>query len=78
MNGNVWEWCEDDWHSNYNDAPDDGRPWVDSPKRGGDRVYRGGSYFSNPQFCRSSCRDYYSPGFRNVSLGFRLAFPPRQ
>ncbi|MBK8703462.1 MAG: SUMF1/EgtB/PvdO family nonheme iron enzyme [Saprospiraceae bacterium] len=33
MSGNVWEWCEDDWHYGYEDAPDDGTPWVDSPDR---------------------------------------------
>jgi formylglycine-generating enzyme required for sulfatase activity len=32
MSGNVWEWVEDDWHSNYNGAPTDGRAWVDSPR----------------------------------------------
>ena len=30
MHGNVWEWCEDDWHSNYNGAPEDGSVWVES------------------------------------------------
>ncbi|MFM6254344.1 MAG: formylglycine-generating enzyme family protein, partial [Dolichospermum sp.] len=24
MHGNVWEWCQDDWHENYINAPDDG------------------------------------------------------
>ena len=24
MLGNVWEWCEDGWHDNYDDAPTDG------------------------------------------------------
>ncbi|MFM6470812.1 MAG: formylglycine-generating enzyme family protein, partial [Dolichospermum sp.] len=23
MHGNVWEWCQDDWHENYINAPDD-------------------------------------------------------
>jgi len=41
--GNVWEWVEDDWHDNYDGAPDDGRAWVDDP-RGADRVIRGGSW----------------------------------
>lgn len=27
MHGNVWEWCLDPWHKNYNNAPTDGRIW---------------------------------------------------
>ena len=30
MLGNVWEFCEDDWHWNYEGAPSDGSAWVDS------------------------------------------------
>ncbi len=26
--GNVWEWAEDYWHGNYNQAPVDGRAWL--------------------------------------------------
>ncbi len=40
MHGNVWEWCQDDWHDNYQDAPTDGRAWVSG---GLIKVRRGGS-----------------------------------
>ncbi len=28
MHGNVYEWCEDDWHGNYEGAPTDGSAWI--------------------------------------------------
>ncbi|MFM6513382.1 MAG: formylglycine-generating enzyme family protein, partial [Microcystis panniformis] len=30
MHGNVWEWCMDDWHDNYDGAPTDGSAWLDN------------------------------------------------
>ncbi len=30
MHGQVWEWCADDWHDNYENAPTDGSAWIDS------------------------------------------------
>ena len=71
MHGNVWEWCEDDWHENYAGAPTDGRPWID-PTRGSDRVLRGGGWSTYAVNCRSANRSGDGPGNRFDDLGFRL------
>jgi formylglycine-generating enzyme required for sulfatase activity len=72
MSGNVWEWCEDDWHGNYQGAPTDGRAWVDSP-RGSYRVGRGGSGTDRAGYCRAANRTYNAPAGRGTFVGFRLA-----
>jgi formylglycine-generating enzyme required for sulfatase activity len=70
MHGNVWEWCQDVWHGNYDGAPTDGSAW----EAGSDnlRVVRGGSWCSNANYCRSANRFYSAPGLRFSSNGFRL------
>ena len=73
MAGNVWEWVEDDYHSNYTGAPADGSPWIDDP-RGQNRVVRGGSYYlRNADYVRAAVRGGYSPSNYYVAYGFRLA-----
>lgn len=74
MSGNVWEWCEDDWHSNYSGAPADGSAWVHSP-RGSYRVFRGGGWGNLLGYsCRSACRLYNRPsGTFGGYVGFRLS-----
>jgi formylglycine-generating enzyme required for sulfatase activity len=72
VHGNVWEWCEDIWHENYNGAPADGRAWL----QGGDagrRVLRGGSWLNVPQFLRSANRLWLTSDNRDLDLGFRVA-----
>ncbi len=72
MHGNVWEWCQDVWHENYNSAPTDGSAW----ESGGDshlRLLRGGYWYDNPRNCRAAYRHCNSPGNRNNYIGFRFA-----
>jgi len=72
MHGNVFEWVEDEWHHNYDGAPNDGRAWVDKP-RGANRGFRGGSWFSGAHDCRSADRNGNRPGYRSNYVGFRLS-----
>ena len=77
MSGNVWEWCEDDWHGSYEGAPKDGSAWVDRPERGSYRVRRGGGWLGTAQNCRSACRFLWRPGYSYFRDGFRLALAPQ-
>ncbi|MBL8208195.1 MAG: SUMF1/EgtB/PvdO family nonheme iron enzyme [Blastocatellia bacterium] len=71
MHGNVWEWCEDVWNKNYNEAPQDGSAWADgfSQVR---RVLRGGSWHDEGDSCRSAYRGSYASGGRSKTVGFRV------
>jgi formylglycine-generating enzyme required for sulfatase activity len=75
MSGNVWEWCEDDWHINYDKAPDDGKAWINS-SRSRNRMFRGGSWFNLAQGCRVAYRLSRWPYKRYYDLGFRLVLAP--
>ena len=72
MHGNVWEWCEDNWHEDYKgNPPRDGSVWP-----GGDallRVLRGGSGGNVPQLLRSADRNWFQPDVRGGNVGFRVA-----
>jgi len=75
--GNVWEWCEDHWHDDYDGAPDDGRAWLDEDaEEGAPRVVRGGGWGDNARDCRCAYRSYGGPGSRFHVLGFRLVLAP--
>jgi formylglycine-generating enzyme required for sulfatase activity len=65
MHGNVWEWCQDHWHGSYQGAPNDGRVWLG-------QWLRGGSWGSDPRFCRSATRNVNLGGRRLGAVGFRV------
>ena len=79
VHGNVWEWCEDTWHDDYNGAPSDGSAWhSEKTSRGrsgdefGSRVVRGGAWDNLPGNLRSAQRLRYLSEIRDDLLGFRL------
>jgi formylglycine-generating enzyme required for sulfatase activity len=74
MHGNVWEWCQDDWHSNYKGAPEDGSAWVDDDSQ--NKVLRGGSWNFNSGFCRCAFRNNYSRGNFYYYRSFRVVCVP--
>lgn len=72
--GLVWEWCEDVWHDDYQDAPADGSSW----KTGGDpqsRVLRGGSFQTTAPFCRATHRHADQETCSTDTYGFRVILP---
>jgi formylglycine-generating enzyme required for sulfatase activity len=76
MHGNVFEWCLDYWHENYNGAPTDGRSW----EMAGDtryRVLRGGSRITSAYLCRSATRFRGPPDYRDFDRGLRVVVGAR-
>ena len=75
VHGNVWEWVQDCWRSNYEGAPMDG-----SARETGDcgiRVLRGGSWgFTGASSLRSAVRKGEIPAWRDRYTGFRVAEDP--
>ena len=71
MLGNVWEWTEDCWNENYNNAPTDGSVWTSG--NCSLRVARGGSWGGSPQNLRSALRSGDTTAYRSSGVGFRVA-----
>ncbi len=74
MHGNVWEWCQDTWHDNYNEAPADGTAWIN--ENDNQRLLRGGSWNNYAWFCRSAYRGRYPRVNWLVVVGFRVVVGP--
>jgi formylglycine-generating enzyme required for sulfatase activity len=106
MHGQVWEWCADDWHNNYQGTSIEGenlrrnpalvrsslwrelRNWFstlsnrrfrglkngdDNRSQSGSVSARGGSWYNNPDDCRSADRDYFPRDYVNADdIGVRV------
>jgi formylglycine-generating enzyme required for sulfatase activity len=75
MHGNVWEWCEDERHENYINAPTDGSSWQSRISLG-QKVLRGGCWHDYARYCRSACRLKSPYCSRNYFYGFRVVLSP--
>jgi formylglycine-generating enzyme required for sulfatase activity len=74
MHGNVWEWCQDEWHDNYSGAPTDGSAWETKGNENDNRqrFLRGGFWFDGALGCRSGLRNRNIADYSSFNIGFRV------
>lgn len=72
MTGNVWEWVWDAYDGNYYSKSPLTNPR--GPEEGGAyRIMRGGAWYNYGNYSQVTTRQYHDAGFRQNSVGFRVA-----
>jgi formylglycine-generating enzyme required for sulfatase activity/predicted Ser/Thr protein kinase len=69
MSGNVLEWCNDWYDTDYHNSSSNNPEEVSN---GNSRVLRGGSWYHLSNNCRVVSRDYSNPYIRLDDFGFRV------
>ncbi|MCR4574261.1 MAG: formylglycine-generating enzyme family protein [Lentisphaeria bacterium] len=80
MHGNIAEWCNDNYTLFTPQLPENEKKSKKSKKqeaavvndRASQKIIRGGSFMSMPQFCRAAYRGSAEPTTRNNTIGFRI------
>ena len=74
MAGNMWEWVNDWWQSDYYSISPPSNP--PGPATGTRKVLRGGSWHTNANSLLVALRYYYSPASQSYYIGFRCVANP--
>ncbi|HEY0657591.1 MAG TPA: formylglycine-generating enzyme family protein, partial [Pyrinomonadaceae bacterium] len=72
MHGNVWEWTQDVYNSNYQNLPTDGSANLSIGELNL-HVLRGGSWYNSGFYCRSAFRFKLTPVSRSNNVSLRVA-----
>lgn len=71
VHGPVYDWVEDCWHENYDEAPKDGTAWITGDCKG--HVLRGGAFSRSAQTRRSAARLWSGSPNRFFYMSVRVA-----